>query len=465
MDQNVWMGDLVMPYYRTDEEDQPVAVANPPPPDTAALQTENYSAAPAIPAPTGIGVIPVPPAVITPPDTSTPEGRYQLARGAAQRVQDIRDRNAMSDMPAGSQSQYLDTGGVPLGAVQPDEFGIPMPPPTGSTGIRGYPQPGQSAATDRYNATTGTQISESIGALPSDTEPPVAPYVPINRSQQYIDEADSHRDRRLALESQRDALTKQLSTIPAGRHGRVNPQAIAITSQIRALNNDINNAHSSESMATKTAAYQSHQDLIENKSNLANREVHGLSNYLDNNPHTPHSPEWEKYLTEGLRKFPNGANTPGGRKIYGDHYGEAPPTSEQMRNAIQFAQQTGQRIVSTQTTKSGRMDFRFKPDSEVPTPIITRYEKLKADLQYHNDQSNTERDANIAAGKANVPYSKSANLNASRTELAGLEQRFPQLNPKSTAPTAPQGNVTQEQYNSLKSGEPYFYNGKQYTKK
>jgi len=220
--------------------------------------------------------------------------------------------------------------------------------------------------------------------------------------------------------------------------------------------------------------------LIENKSNLANREVHGLSNYLDNNPHAPHSPEWEKYLTEGLRKFPNGANTPGGRKIYGDHYGEAPPTSEQMRNAIQFAQQTGQRIVSTQTTKSGRMDFRFQPNqvsADASTkPLVTELMKKHGLTPDQFSQLTNSRATNADMG-SNMQTVESSRADAGKNvafDLGGQAFMMPRqdfdkfsrvFRPNAAAAPAQQPNVTQDQYNSMKSGQTYFYNGKQYTKK
>lgn len=396
----------------------------------------------------------IPPQVLSPEDQGRQEidtqigrnNRYQESVNAADRLQAVRDRMAQSDMPPGSPSQYLGAVGEVLGRVS-DERGIPTPPPIGTVGVRGYPTQSEYGATNRFNTnverygqanalaiesgqTTPQQIASNAVA-----EPP--PYVPINRSQQYIDQADAYQSHRAGLESRRDALMQRLSALPPGPRGRANPQAAALTTQIHALNEDINNAHSNERMATAMGARQAHQDLIDNKSMQANREVAGLSRYLNANPYAPHSPEWENYMSEGLNKFPNGANTQGGRKIYGDHYGEAPPSAEQMRNAIQFARETGQQIQSDQLTKSGRLDFRFQPTQAAstkppPSNVIARYEKLKADVQYHNDQSNVERSANIAAGKANVPYSKSANLNASRSELAALEQRFPQLNPNPT---------------------------------
>src|SRR6266481_3804104 len=52
--------------------------------------------------------------------------QYNRSRAIAQRLVDMRIRNAASDMPQGSTTQFLGVGGQPLGPRTTDEFGIPL---------------------------------------------------------------------------------------------------------------------------------------------------------------------------------------------------------------------------------------------------------------------------------------------------------------------------------------------------
>jgi hypothetical protein len=73
--------------------------------------------------------------------------------------------------------------------------------------------------------------------------------------------------------------------------------------------------------------------------------------------------------------------------------------------------------------------------SPPPEKIAQRYAKVQGDVSAFQAASKVEEAANIAAGKANVPFSKSSDLAGATREAELLERAYPQLVPPLTSDT------------------------------
>jgi hypothetical protein len=71
----------------------------------------------------------------------------------------------------------------------------------------------------------------------------------------------------------------------------------------------------------------------------------------------------------------------------------------------------------------------------VPAGVLQTAARLQGDILQHQAASEQEKAANIAANKPNQPYSKSAQLSATQSQLAQLTRPYPQLNTAQPSPT------------------------------
>jgi hypothetical protein len=102
--------------------------------------------------------------------------------------------------------------------------------------------------------------------------------------------------------------------------------------------------------------------------------------------------------------------------------------AQRMQQKIDAGEAVGLQPEGASFIKGGDVDVRFsKPGTAIPGNVAQRHARVQGQIQGFTDESAQQQAANIAAGKANVPYTNANLLHAAQVESALLEQRFPGL--------------------------------------
>lgn len=321
------------------------------------------------------------------------------------------------------------------------------------------------AATARYNVVnlaTGRatnsgyrppeQEQAAIAAFRGEPAPRLAasfaPTAPLQlpTSNDLIESAISGRRN---LEARRDQLTHELGTLPLGRRGALTPRHRQIQAQLRGLMEDDRNLSQQESFGRQqlhSATQEAIRSHTEDMHTKTQNEVLGFYSDLGQLQTTPGTREHAQAVANVAAQYPLAAATAQVRQDLSKH---SQIHDDAATRAAAIAQQFGGTVVPTTIGARGE-SYKFLPSASqqaVPATTQNRYAKLVASIASHQEQSNAERDKNIADKKPNTPYSRAPDLHADQAELAALEKRFPQLNPVAApaadtpAPTPSAGRV------------------------
>jgi hypothetical protein len=119
-------------------------------------------------------------------------------------------------------------------------------------------------------------------------------------------------------------------------------------------------------------------------------------------------------------------------------YAKVDLTAEAIGNKVKTFQegmvQAGQRPGTVHLSKEGEVSGAGT--TALPEQVVEKYSKLQGKITGYNEASELEKQENMKANKANVPFSKAPELHASQTESSILERNYPELN--ASAQVAPQ---------------------------
>lgn len=162
-------------------------------------------------------------------------------------------------------------------------------------------------------------------------------------------------------------------------------------------------------------AKTAHENLARETHIEASKDFGGLANDLlqiRKNPNlTEGTPDFHNAVIEAAKNHPLGSKTQAGTLLL--------------------------RGIADDHDKAADLHLRA---SIPPATVESRYAHLLGNIQAHQEVSKTEEATNIASKKANVPYTKTAQLHADQTELNTLVRRYPSLaatTSQAVAPTQP----------------------------
>ena len=206
----------------------------------------------------------------------------------------------------------------------------------------------------------------------------------------------------------------------------------------RELQNELGTLTQIAHQTSMEKAYQAKESYKQQKDIEAASAFSSFTEALKGIKAQPGTPEYRSALSKAALDNITGVRTAEGLRLaqmLADEHKEAAALraafeKEQKENAPVQAPE-GYTAVPASVTQGGKTRYAIKPNDpatkDAPSEIVARYARRQAELAKHQVGVSTEEKSNIAAGAADVPYSKSEDLAEARAEAAILESKYPQL--------------------------------------